>query len=159
MNKINEDHFPYKYLIYFIVVAIAISVAGYFYYLDRKSAIEDELYRHVAAIKEIKLAQIEKEQLQRKKSIASFLLLPEVKNDLKILFTKRQSSALRNNINKWTTEIKNDFEFVSINIFNKNADLLFSTDTTNGIFDHFLKHELAVMLQKDSSALSNLIFR
>ena len=156
MNKINEDHFPYKYLIYFIVVAIAISIAGYFYYLDRKSVIEDELYRHVAAIKEIKLAQIEKEQLQRKKSIASFLLLPEVKNDLKILFTKRQSPTLKNKINKWTTEIKNDFEFVSINIFNKNADLLFSTDTTDGIFDQFLKHELAVMLQKDSSALSNL---
>ena len=156
MNKFSEDHFPYKYLIYFIVVAIVISVAGYLYYLDRKSEIEDELYRHVAAIKEIKLTQIEKEQLQRKKSIASFLLLPDVKNDLKILFTKRQSSALRKKINKWTTEIKNDFEFVSINIFNKKADLLFSTDTTHGIFDHFLKHELAVMLQKDSSALSNL---
>ena len=110
MNKFSEDHFPYKYLIYFIVVAIVISVAGYLYYLDRKSEIENELYRHVAAIKEIKLAQIEKEQLQRKKSIASFLLLPDVKNDLKILFTKRKSSALRNNINKWTTEIKNDFE-------------------------------------------------
>jgi PAS domain S-box-containing protein len=156
MKKITEDSFPFKYLVYFLAVAIIISIAGYLIYNDRKNAIEDELYRHVATIKEIKLAQIEKEQLQRKKAIASFLLLPEIKNDLKALFTKKQSPALLNNINKWTNEIKYDFEFVSINIFNKNADLLYSTDSTHAIFEHFLKHELVVMLQKDSSALSNL---
>ena len=156
MKKITEDSFPFKYLLYFLAVAIIISIAGYLIYNDRKNAIEDELYRHVATIKEIKLAQIEKEQLQRKKAIASFLLLPEIKNDLKTLFTKKQSPALLNNINKWTNEIKYDFEFVSINIFNKNADLLYSTDSTHAIFEHFLKHELVVMLQKDSSALSNL---
>ncbi|MBK7499589.1 MAG: PAS domain-containing sensor histidine kinase [Ignavibacteriales bacterium] len=156
MKRITEDSFPFKYLLYFLAVAIIISIAGYLIYNDRKNAIEDELYRHVATIKEIKLAQIEKEQLQRKKAIASFLLLPEIKNDLKTLFTKKQSPALLNNINKWTNEIKYDFEFVSINIFNKNADLLYSSDSTHAIFDHFLKHELVVMLQKDSSALSNL---
>jgi len=156
MKRITEDSFPFKYLLYFLVVAIIISVAGYLIYTDRKNAIEDELYRHVATIKEIKLAQIEKEQLQRKKAIASFLLLPEIKNDLKTLFTKKQSPALLNSINKWTNEIKYDFEFVSINVFNKNADLLISTDSTHAIYEHFLKHELVVMLQKDSSALSNL---
>jgi hypothetical protein len=156
MKRITEDSFPFKYLLYFLVVAIVISIAGYLIYNDRKNAIEDELYRHVATIKEIKLAQIEKEQLQRQKAIASFLLLPEIKTDLKNLFTKRQSPALLNNVNKWTNEIKNDFEFESINIFNKNADLLYSTDSTHAIYEHFLKHELVVMLQKDSSALSNL---
>jgi len=156
MKKISEDSFPFKYLLYFFSATIIISIAGYLIYLDRKNAIEDELYRHVATIKEIKLAQIEKEQLQRKKAIASFLLLPEIKNDLKTLFTKKTSSELLNNISNWTNEIKNDFEFVSINIFNKNADLLYSTDSTHGIYDRFLKHELVVMLQKDSSALSNL---
>jgi PAS domain S-box-containing protein len=156
MKRITEDSFPFKYLLYFLAVAIIISIAGYLIYNDRKNAIEDELYRHVATIKEIKLAQIEKEQLQRKKAIASFLMLPEIKNDLKILFTKKQSPALLNNINKWTNEIKSDFEFISINIFNKNADLLYSTDSMHAIYDHFLKHELVVMLQKDSSSLSNL---
>ena len=34
----------------------------------------------------------------------------EIKNDLKTLFTKKQSPALLNNINKWTKEIKYDFE-------------------------------------------------
>ncbi|MEO8232366.1 MAG: PAS domain-containing sensor histidine kinase, partial [Ignavibacteriota bacterium] len=55
-----------------------------------------------------------------------------------------------------SSELKSDFDFVSINIFNKNADLLFSTDSSKSIYDHFLKHELVVLLQKDSSALSNL---
>jgi PAS domain S-box-containing protein len=64
--------------------------------------------------------------------------------------------VLLNNISKWTNEIRKDFEFVSINIFNKNADLLYTTDSTKSIHDNFLKHELVVQLQKDSSALSNL---
>ena len=82
MKKNTEDSFPFKYLLYFLAVAIVISFAGYLIYNDRKNAIEDELYRHVATIKEIKLSQINKEQLQRKKVVASALLLPEVKNDL-----------------------------------------------------------------------------
>jgi PAS domain S-box-containing protein len=156
MDRITEDNFPFKYLVYFLVAAIIISIAGYLIFNDRKNAIEDELYRHVATIKDIKLAQIEKEQLQRKKTITSFLLLPEIKNDLKSLFTQRHSAVLLNNISKWTNEIRKDFEFVSINIFNKNADLLYTTDSTKSIHDNFLKHELVVQLQKDSSALSNL---
>lgn len=156
MKNISEDHFPFKYLLYFLVASIIISVVGYLFYLDRKNTIEDELYRHVATIKEIKLAQIQKEQLQRKKTIASLLLLPEVKNDLKNLFAKRQTTTLLNNISRWTKELKNDFQFVSINIFNKNADILFSTDSSKSIYDNYLKHELFVLLQKDSSALSNL---
>ncbi|MBK7630474.1 MAG: PAS domain-containing sensor histidine kinase [Ignavibacteriales bacterium] len=156
MNKISEDSFPFKYLLYFFAVTFAISIAGYLIYNDRKNAIEDELYRHVGTIKEIKLSQISKEQLQRKKAITSMLLLPEVKNDVKTLFTKKMSPLLYSNINKWANEIKNDFEFVSLNIFNKNADLLFSTDSSKSIYDHYLKHELVVLLQKDSSALSNL---
>ena len=156
MKNISEDRFPLKYLLYFLVASIIISVVGYLFYLDRKNTIEDELYRHVATIKEIKLAQIQKEQLQRKKTIASSLLLPEVKSDLKNLFSNRASTALLKNITRWTKEFKNDFEFVSINIFNKNADLLFSTDSTKSIYDNYLKHELVILLQKDSSALSNL---
>lgn len=106
MKIITEDRFPLKYLLYFLVAAIIITIAGYLFYADRKNAIEDELYRHVVTIKEIKLAQIEKEQVQRKKTISSFLLLPEVKNDLKLLFTQNKSAALSQNIAKWTDEFK-----------------------------------------------------
>lgn len=156
MKIILEDRFPLKYLFYFLVAAIIISIVGYLFYSDRKNAIEDELYRHVVTIKEIKLAQIEKEQVQRKKTISSFLLLPEVKNDLKLLFTQNKSVSLSKSITKWTDEFKKDFDFVSINFFNKNADLLFTTDSTQSIYQNFLKYELVVLLQKDSASLSNL---
>ena len=156
MKNITEDRFPLKYLLYFLVATIIISVAGYLFYVDRKTAIEDELYKHVVTIKEIKLAQIDKEQVQRKKTISSFLLLPEVKNDLKTLFLRKPTPALIKNISKWSKELSSDFDFLSINIFNKNADLLFTTDSTESIYQNFLKHELVVLLQKDSAALSNL---
>jgi PAS domain S-box-containing protein len=156
MSTQTEDRFPLKYLIYFLVAAIVISIVGYFFYTDRKGSIENELYRHVVAIKEIKLAQIEKEQNQRKKTITSFLLLPEVKNDLRLLFSQKKTPALSNSITRWSNEIKRNFDFLNINILNKNANLLFTTDTVGSIYQDFLKHELVVLLQKDSSVLSNL---
>jgi PAS domain S-box-containing protein len=156
MKNFSEDRFPFKYLLYFLFVSVVISVAGYLYYLDRKNSIEDELYRHVATIKEIKLAQIEKEQAQRKRTIQAFLLLPAVEDDLKKLFTGRDLQNVKKHINVWSDELKNDFEFVSINILNTKADLLFTTDSSRSIYDNFLKHELKVLLQTESSQLSNL---
>ncbi len=156
MKNISEDTFPFKYLLYFLVVSIIISVVGYLYYLDRKNAIEDELYRHVATIKEIKLAQIEKEQAQRKRTIQAFLLLPAVEDDLRKLFAGKNSDKVKKRIEIWSGELKKDFEFVSLNIFNTNADLLFTTDSTKSIYDNYLKHELKVLMQTETSHLSNL---
>lgn len=156
MSTQSEDRFPFKYLIYFLAATIIITIAGYLFYVDRKGSIEDELYRHVVAIKEIKLAQISKEQNQRTKTITSFLLLPEVKNDLKQLFSQKKNPALLNSINKWAFEVKRDFDFLNISVLNKKADLLYSTDSTQSIYDNFLKHELVVLLSKDTAALSNL---
>lgn len=156
MSTQSEDRFPLKYLLYFLVATMIISLIGYLFYVDRKGAIEDELYRHVVAIKEIKLAQISKEQNQRKKTITSFLLLPEVKNDLRQLFSQKKSPALISSINKWSSEIKQDFDFLNINVLDRNANILYSTDSTNSLSLFFLKHELLVLLSKDSATISNL---
>lgn len=156
MNKISEDHFPIKYILIFFVIAVFITVIGYLFYLDRRSTIEAELYQHVVAIKEIKLQQISKEQLQRKQIISSFLQLPDIEKDLSNALTNKIANKINSNISIWSKELRRDFDFLSVNIFNRNADLVYSTDSTKGIFNNFLKHELRVILNKDSSALTNL---
>jgi PAS domain S-box-containing protein len=156
MNSQSEDKFPLKYLLVFLVITVVITVIAYFFYMDRKNEIEKELYRHVVSIKEIKLQQISKEQLQRKLIIDSFLQLPEINDDLNNLLTKPSDKQNVNNISKWAKELNRDFDFVSVNIFNKNADLLFTTDTSENVMQNFLKQELRVILHKDSSSLTNL---
>lgn len=156
MNKISEDHFPIKYILIFFAIAVFITIIGYLFYLDRRKAIEAELYQHVVAIKEIKLQQISKEQLQRKQIISSFLQLPDIEKDLSNALTNKIDSKITGNISIWAKELQRDFDFLSVNIFNKNADLVYSTDSTKGISNNFLKHELRVILNKDSSALTNL---
>ena len=158
MKKINEDRFPLKYFLYFLIVAIVIAASGYLYYQNRKETIENELYRHVATIKEIKLAQIEREQNQRKRTIQSYLLLPAIENDLEKLFAGKKSPQVINSISKWSNDLRLDFDFISVNILDKNANLLFSTDSTQSLYNNFLKHELTVLLQKENSELSNLYF-
>lgn len=158
MKKINEDSFPLKYFLYFLFVAIVIAVSGYIYYQNRKVTIEDELYKHVTTIKEMKLTQIEREQSQRKQTIQSYLLLPVVENDLEKLLTGKKNSQIIESISKWSNNLRSDFDFVSVNIFDKNANLLFSTDSTQSLYNNFLKHELTVLLQKENAELSNLYF-
>ena len=152
----SDDRFPLKYILIFLVIAIVITIVGYLFYLNQKTKIESELYQHVVAIKEIKLQQIAKEQLQRKLLINSFLQLPEINNDLNDLLTKPYDKKVIESIDKWANELNRDFDFVSFNIFDKNSDLIFTTDSTNSIQTNFLRQELRVILQKDSSSLTNL---
>lgn len=156
MKQISEDHFPFKYLVFFLVISVVIGLIGYLFYSDRKKDIEDELYRHVVAIKEIKLQQIEKEQLQRKLIIESFIQLPEITQDIQDLVTNKSNQIILNKIAKWGNELKTDFDFVSLNIFDTNANVIFSTNKSQNISRSFLKHELEVLLKKDSSSVTNL---
>lgn len=156
MKHISEDHFPFKYLLFFLVISIIIGIVGYLFYVDRKKDIEDELYRHVVAIKEIKLQQIEKEQLQRKLIIESFFQLPEITRDIQDLVVKKSDPVLLNKVAKWGNELKKDFDFISVNVFDTDANVLYSTNNSQNISRSFLKHELEVILNKDSSSLTNL---
>ena len=157
MNKnSSEDRFPIKYLLIFLAIAITITIIGYLFYLNQKTKIENELYQHVVSIKEIKLQQIAKEQLQRKLLINSYLQLPEINSDLNNILTQPDNEKININISRWANELIRDFDFVSVNYFNKNADLLFTTDTQNNVTQNFLKQELKVVLHKDSTSLTNL---
>lgn len=156
MKQISEDHFPFKYLIFFLVISVVIGLIGYLFYIDRKKDIEDELYRHVVAIKEIKLQQIEKEQLQRKLIIESFFQLPEITQDIQDLVSPKSNQIILNKIAKWGNELKTDFDFVSVNIFDTDANVVYSTNNSQNISRSFLKHELEVLLKKDSSSVTNL---
>lgn len=156
MKNLSEDHFPVKYLLIFLVMVIVISVIGYLFYLDRKSAIENELYQHVVSIKEIKLQQISKEQLQKKFIIDSFLQLPEIDKNLAVLLANQSDREINKRILQWANKLKGDFDFVSVNIFNSDADIVFSTDSSENVSQNFLKHELKVLLRADTSSLTNL---
>lgn len=156
MKQLSEDRFPVKYLSAFFVIAVVIIIAGYLFYLDRKSAIEAELYQHVVAIKEIKLQQISTEQLQRERIINSFLQLPNINKDLVEAIQNNSIKDFKSSILNWSNELKKDFDFVSVNVFSKNADLIFSTDSAKNISQNYLKHEIEYLLQKDSSSLTNL---
>jgi hypothetical protein len=81
------------------------------------------------------LLRLRKNKLQRKKAIASFLLLPEVKNDLLHYLTKKNlHHHLSGTLISGLMKLKDDFEFVSINVFNKKAEMLYSTDSTHAVF-------------------------
>lgn len=156
ISKPEKDRFPFRYFLYFLIIAIVIIAAGYFYYLQRKQVIEEEFSRHIVTIKELKLQQIESEQSQRKKIIESFLNIPSVNQELIKLINSRPSPQLNKRISELTEDLILNLGFSSVNIFNRQADLLFTTDSLYNIKQNFLKHELAGLFSKDFSSLSNM---
>lgn len=156
ISKPEKDRFPFRYFLYFLIIAIVIIAAGYFYYLQRKQVIEEEFSRHIVTIKELKLQQIESEQSQRKKIIESFLNIPSVNQELIKLINSRPSPQLNKRISDLTEDLILNLGFSSVNIFNRQADLLFTTDSLYNIKQNFLKHELAGLFSKDFSSLSNM---
>ncbi|HSL88094.1 MAG TPA: hypothetical protein VK870_02205 [Ignavibacteriaceae bacterium] len=156
MHQVSYDKFPLRYLIYFLIIALIISIAGYLFYLQRKNELEENLSRHILAIKEIKLEQIEREQLQRKNVLESFLNLPEVNQNLVNLLSSSNTLKYKKSIAIWTDDLIDNLRFSSINIFNQKAELLFSTDSAYNIRQNFLQQELSIILEKDSTSTSNM---
>ena len=156
MNRLVQDRFPFRYLAYFLLIAIVISVTGYLFYVERKNLIEDELSRHIVAIKEIKLQQIEGEQHQRKKIIESFLNIPSVNSEFIRLFTSKPNRSVLNKISNLTDDLLISIGFSSINVFSRNVDIIYTTDSLHNIKQNFMKHELLVMLGNDSSSITNM---
>lgn len=154
--SINKDKFPLRYFVYFALIAIVIISIGYIFYLQRKNAIEQEFSRHIVAIKEIKLQQIESEQLQRKKIIESFLNIPSVNQELNRFLLTKPNNQSSERISLLTNDIIINLGFSSVNIFNTKADLLFTTDSLYNIKQNFLKHELAGIFARDFSSVSNM---
>lgn len=156
MNRLAQDRFPFRYLLYFLLIAIVISVTGYLFYIQRKNLIEDELTRHIVAIKEIKLQQIESEQNQRKRIIESFLNIPSVNSEFIRSFTSKPNRTVLNRISNLTDDLLINIGFSSINIFSRGVDIIFTTDSLHNIKQNFMKHELLVMLENDSSSITNM---
>lgn len=154
--SINKDKFPLRYFFYFALIAIVIISIGYTFYLQRKDAIEQEFFRHIVAIKEIKLQQIESEQLQRKKIIESFLSIPSVNQELNRFIISKPNFQSSERISLLTNDIIINLGFSSVNIFNTKADLLFTTDSLYNIKQNFLKHELAGIFAREFSSVSNM---
>lgn len=154
--SLDKDRFPLRYLLYFVIIALVIISAGYILYLQRKNIIEQEFSRHIVAIKEIKLQQIESEQLQRKKIIESFLSIPSVNHELNRFLLSKPNYQSLERISVLTNDIIIKLGFSSVNIFNTKADLLFTTDSLYNIKQNFLKHELAGIFALEFSSVSNM---
>lgn len=155
----NEEKFPYRYLIFFFIAAILISLAGYLYYQQRKAEIEKEYVKQISVIKEIKLSQISVEQRQRIKLIESLISASSAADMLKELFTAKNKEKVKHKFSLWSEEIKKDFQFYNISLFNKDGSSVYSLVDQNIFSKDFLKEELRELFKTDTSFTSNLYIR
>lgn len=159
IQELEKDRFPLSYLLIFIFITIIIAISGYLLYEQRKAIIEDEMYRHISAIKDLKLQQIDNEQEQRKNIVDQFIETPAFKQDLSNLFTNKNLKTTKSNVERNFKNIITNFNFLSVNAFDLTGNLILSSDSTNSIADNFLKEEVAVILSRDSSSNTNLYIR
>ena len=155
----NEEKFPYRFLIFFFIAAIVISISGYLYFQQRKAEIEKEYVNQISVIKEIKLSQITTEQRQRIKLIESLISASSVDEMLKTIFTAKNKEKVIREFSLWTEDIKKDFEFYNISLFNKDGSSVYSIVDQHIFSKDFLKEELRELFKTDTSFTSNLYIR
>lgn len=155
----NEEKFPYRFLIFFFIAAILISISGYIYFQQRKTEIEKEYVNQISVIKEIKLSQISTEQRQRIKLIESLVSAGSVNEMLKEIFTAKKTDKVLQEFYLWSEEIKKDFEFYNISLFYKDGSSVYSLVDQHIFTKDFLKEELRELFKTDTSFTSNLYIR
>jgi PAS domain S-box-containing protein len=156
---LNEEKFPYRFLIFFFIAAILISISGYLYFQQRKTEIEKQYINQISVIKEIKLSQITTEQRQRIKLIESLISASSASKMLKEIFTAKNKDKVIREFSLWSEEIKKDFEFYNISLFNKDGSSVYSIVDQHIFSKDFLKEELRELFKTDTSFTSNLYIR
>ncbi|MEJ5261956.1 MAG: ATP-binding protein [Ignavibacterium sp.] len=155
----SEQKFPIKYFIIFLTVIIIIIISGYLYYNSAKKDIEYEWNRQISSIKELKLQQIEKEQLQRIKIIESFLRNSGISQVLSEIISNPNDTNQLQKANKWLLELRSNFDFGDIYLLDTNAVIISSTDKERKLQKSFLREEIKVIAERDSANVSNLYVR
>lgn len=155
----NEEKFPYRFLIFFFIAAIVISISGYLYFQQRKTEIEKQYINQISVIKEIKLSQITTEQRQRIKLIESLISASSANEMLKTIFSAKNKDKVIREFSLWSEEIKKDFEFYNISLFNKDGSSVYSNVDQHIFSKDFLKEELRELFKTDISFTSNLYIR
>lgn len=155
----NEEKFPYRFLIFFLIAAILISISGYVYYQERKAVIEKEYVNQISVIKEIKLSQITTEQRQRIKIIESLISAINTSKMFDELFTAKNKEKVLHKFSLWSEELKKDFQFYNISVFNKDGSSVYSNVEQHTFSKDFLKEELRELFKTDTSFISNLYIR
>ncbi|MBK7378371.1 MAG: PAS domain S-box protein [Ignavibacteriales bacterium] len=155
----NEEKFPYRFLIFFFIAAIVISISGYLYFQQRKAEIEKEYVNQISVIKEIKLSQITTEQRQRIKLIESLISASSANEMFKTIFAAKNMDKVIQEFSLWSEEIKKDFEFYNISLFNKDGSSVYSIVDQHIFSKDFLKEELRELFKTDTSFTSNLYIR
>lgn len=155
----NEEKFPYRFLIFFFIAAIAIAISGYLYFQQRKTEIEKQYINQISVIKEIKLSQITTEQRQRIKLIESLISASSANEMFKTIFAAKNMDKVIQEFSLWSEEIKKDFEFYNISLFNKDGSSVYSIVDQHIFSKDFLKEELRELFKTDTSFTSNLYIR
>ena len=155
----TEQKFPIKYFLIFLTVIVIIIISGYLYYNSAKKDIEYEWNRQISSIKELKLQQIEKEQKQRIKILESFLKNSGISQLLSEIISNPNDSVQLPKVNKWISELQDNFSFGDIYILDSNAVIISSTDKEKKLQKSFLREEIKVVATSDTANVSNLYVR
>lgn len=156
VNISDTKSFPLRFILFFLFSALLIITIGYFYYLDQKNKIEDEYSEHISTLKEFKLQQIEAEGEVRKKILDSFINIPQAIQRRKSSSDKIILGEIKKNIIGHLENLNNKFNFLSINVFEKDNNLFYTSTTSKNILDVFLKEEIAAVLRNVSLPMKNI---
>lgn len=154
----NEQKFPLKYFIIFLIVIIIIIISGYAFYNSAKKDIEHEWNQQISSIKELKLRQIEKEQIQRIKILESLLENTPVAQQLSEIIANPSDTVKSNRVKNWFNEIRANFNFGDVYLLDSNATIIITTDKEKKLQKSFLGEEIKVV-GKDSATVSDLYVR
>lgn len=155
----SEQKFPIKYLLIFLAVIIIIIISGYAFYNSSKKDIEHEWNQQISSIKELKLQQIEKEQLQRIKILESFIKNTAISQLLSEIVTNPTDTNQFQKVSRWISELQSNFNFGDIYLLDSSAAIIVTTDKERKLQRSFLREEIRIVAQKDSADLSNLYIR
>lgn len=125
MERAHHHHlFPYRAIIVFSLIVLALFLAGHYYFTTEKKQISIDQQNQVAALTGIKVGQISAWLMERKAEGIFLASHPDFIRLMKSLTTNPQQEQIREEISRWLATIIKNHGYKEILIYNHKGDPL-----------------------------------
>jgi sensor domain CHASE-containing protein len=138
-DKSAPQKIPWGFILIFLLLAIGIGVAGYFYFESQKEQIRKEKQDELSAVAELKANQISRWRREQVRDAEAVFENTFIIRHLQQFLVNPTAPAIREEILSWMLSIQKLYNYKNVFLLDRKGNILLSIPDRNAVVDPCMK--------------------
>jgi PAS domain S-box-containing protein len=124
--KIKPQKLPLLLVLIFLLFAAVIGAAGYYFYLNQKRSLKQEMFNQLTAIADLKVRMIDNWRKDRAGDAALLVETPFIAEHARQVFENPKDTPAKKEIQEWLTSLQSHYQYKSVFLLDARATVRLS---------------------------------